>query len=188
MADLSSIDRMPIEELLGMRSGYVLDFSNRTFRDFFFENVGVDIENEKHRSHGDSKAKRLRVFLAIETNEKVGKLLECLLAYWKRKKQMQGEDIGANEKYLYGECLSIASRLLGKEVQSESAAEDEFLKREFKDISLSKLNLNAAVTSVLEQRLEEIKKCLNSGAALAIIFLCGSTLEGILLGVAENNI
>jgi len=40
------------------------------------------------------------------------------------------------------------------------------------------------VTGVLKQRLEEIKKCLNAKAPLAVIFLCGSTLEGILLGIA----
>lgn len=69
----------------------------------------------------------------------------------------------------------------------DSISEDEFLKQEFTDISLNKLNLNSVITEVLEQRIEEIKKCLKSRSALATIFLCGSTLEGVLLGVATNN-
>jgi hypothetical protein len=36
-----------------------------------------------------------------------------------------------------------------------------------------------------EQRLDEIRKCLTAQAPLAVIFLCGSTLEGILLGTAS---
>lgn len=70
---------------------------------------------------------------------------------------------------------------------SSSVTEDEFLKKEFKEVSISSLILDGTITSILEQRLEEIKKCLNSKAALATIFLCGSTLEGILLGIAINN-
>ena len=70
---------------------------------------------------------------------------------------------------------------------SDVVAEDDFLKKEFKEVSVSALELDETITGVLEQRLEEIKKCLNSKVALATIFLCGSTLEGILLGVATKN-
>lgn len=68
-----------------------------------------------------------------------------------------------------------------------STTEDEFLKKEFEEVSINKLKLDGAINSVLVQRLEEIKQCLNSKSALATIFLCGSTLEGILFGVATNN-
>ena len=70
---------------------------------------------------------------------------------------------------------------------SKEMTEDDFLKKEFKEISISGLYLEGKITKVLNQRLEEIKKCLNSGAALATIFLCGSTLEGILFGVATST-
>lgn len=62
--------------------------------------------------------------------------------------------------------------------------EDEFLKKEFGDISLDKIGLDAVITGTLEFRFEEIKKCLLAKAPLSIIFLAGSTLEGILLGIA----
>lgn len=62
--------------------------------------------------------------------------------------------------------------------------EDEFLNREFKDVKLESLGLDGIIIDVLNLRIEEIKKCLNSDSPLSVIFLCGSTLEGILLGIA----
>ncbi len=48
MSDLTSIEKMKIEKYLGMSSGYVLDFSNRTFQEFILENIGVDIYDDKY--------------------------------------------------------------------------------------------------------------------------------------------
>lgn len=62
--------------------------------------------------------------------------------------------------------------------------EDEFLKHEFSDIKLELIELDGIITDVLKLRFEEIKKCMNSEAPLSVIFLCGSTLEGVLLGIA----
>jgi len=72
-----------------------------------------------------------------------------------------------------------------KEVKQE-IKEDDFLKKEFSEISLDKLNLDSVITETLSQRLEEIKKCLASKAPLSVIFLSGSSLEGILLGIASK--
>lgn len=65
--------------------------------------------------------------------------------------------------------------------------EDDFLNREFKDISLDKLGLDSVITETLNARFDEIKKCLNAKAPLSVIFLSGSTLEGVLLGIASRN-
>jgi len=62
--------------------------------------------------------------------------------------------------------------------------EDEFLKKEFSEISLEKIGLDGIITETLKLRFEEIKKCLSANAPLSVIFLAGSTLEGILLGTA----
>jgi hypothetical protein len=42
------------------------------------------------------------------------------------------------------------------------------------------------LTDILKLRLIEIEKCIKSDASLSVIFLCGSTLEGILLGLATK--
>jgi hypothetical protein len=36
-------EKRDIEAALGMGSGYVLDFSNRTFADFIASSIGIDI-------------------------------------------------------------------------------------------------------------------------------------------------
>lgn len=66
--------------------------------------------------------------------------------------------------------------------------EDDFLKKEFDEISLDTLKLDNSLTEVLNIRLLEIKKCLIAEASLSVIFLCGSTLEGLLSGIANQNI
>jgi len=69
----------------------------------------------------------------------------------------------------------------------QTTEESLFLKQEFVDIPLSKLGLEPNLLLVLEQRLDEIKQAHTAGASLSVIFLAGSTLEGILLGIASKN-
>jgi hypothetical protein len=54
------------------------------------------------------------------------------------------------------------------------------------EIPISSLRIDANVTRILEERIIEVKTCLKSGTALSVIFLCGSILEGILLGIAVS--
>src|SRR5215213_5626496 len=62
--------------------------------------------------------------------------------------------------------------------------EDDFLRREFQEISLESIGLAGTITEILKLRIDEIEKCLSADAPLSVIFLAGSTLEGVLLGVA----
>lgn len=71
--------------------------------------------------------------------------------------------------------------------QQVEVKEDDFLKKEFSDISLDKLGLDSVITETLNLRLEEIKKCLSVNAPMSVIFLSGSSLEGVLLGIASKN-
>ncbi len=65
--------------------------------------------------------------------------------------------------------------------------EADFLKKEFDEISIDFLELDVVITNSLNIRLIEIKKCIEAKAPLSVIFLCGSTLEGVLLGIALKN-
>lgn len=65
--------------------------------------------------------------------------------------------------------------------------EDGFLNQEFNDLKLTNLQLDQTITNVLEYRVKEIEKCFSANAPLSVILLAGSTLEGILLGVATSN-
>ena len=44
MAEISAFERRKLEKLLGMGEGFVLDFSDRTYAEFF---IGVVSENGK---------------------------------------------------------------------------------------------------------------------------------------------
>lgn len=46
--------------------------------------------------------------------------------------------------------------------------------------------INDFVRPSIEQRIDEINRCLQAEAPLSVIFLCGSTLEGLLLSVATT--
>lgn len=69
----------------------------------------------------------------------------------------------------------------------EKNTENEFLMREFSNVNVQGLGLEGAVTDVLQFRIKEIEKCFSSESPLAVILLAGSTLEGILLGLATKH-
>jgi len=73
------------------------------------------------------------------------------------------------------------------ETHKSEIKEDDFLKREFSDISIDKIGLDGVISDILSNRFDEIQKCFRAKSWLSVIFLTGSTLEGILLGVALNN-
>jgi hypothetical protein len=50
-----------------MGSGYVLNFSNRTFDEFVSDSTGRDIGDSKYNSGSGSKANRLRGFWREES-------------------------------------------------------------------------------------------------------------------------
>lgn len=111
MAVLSTINKLKLEKLFNMGSGYVLDFSNRTFQEFIEDNLNINVYDSKYEKSGDSKANRLRSLWEMESNTTVGKLLEALVDYWKTKKLLSGENISITEEQIAKECLQIATNL-----------------------------------------------------------------------------
>lgn len=183
MSSLRSIEKFKLEKLFGMESGYVSDFSNRKFREFVITCTEKDIYDKIYGFNDASKANRLRAFWNIEGDFIVAKLTSEMLEYWKEQGRLNGKIINPQEQSLFDECMGIVARLSGSPL-IKPITEDEFIKKEFKDLSLKKLNLSSGVIDVLKQRLGEIRKCLAAKSPLAIIFLCGSVLEGVLLGIA----
>lgn len=82
MAGLTHIEKQKIERELGMASGYVLDFSNRTFEEFFREVVGVEIFSEHYDLGSGSKANRVRAFWQVASDNQLKLLFEGLLQGW----------------------------------------------------------------------------------------------------------
>ena len=61
----------------GGERGYILDFSNRTFNEFFALELDIDIEAEIYKREGTSKGKRLRGFLTIVDDGTAAKALRA---------------------------------------------------------------------------------------------------------------
>lgn len=179
MAILKHLEKKILEQLLD-RDGYVLDFTNRTFTDFFNDHY-INIDDQKYHVYGSSKMKRLRAFWDQEADQIVGNVVLALLEYGKAIGELKENDT-------YNEGVKICCRLSGKEMKSdrESSSED-FLQHEFDGISVAKLNLDSQLKPVVEQRLEEIRIALKHKASLSVVLLCGSTLEGLLQDLALKN-
>jgi hypothetical protein len=111
MSDLSSIDKVKLEKMFEMEGGYVLDFSNITFREFIIDNTNIDISDGKYDYASGSKANRLKAFWAKEANYIVGKLISALLDYWKTKRLINHREITQAEQALLDDCYTIAERL-----------------------------------------------------------------------------
>jgi len=111
MSDLTFKEKNQLEKLFGMPTGYVLDFTDRTFQDFIVEALGIDIYNPKYNYRSGSKANRLRGFWKVETNYKVGVLIERLLDYWISNACIGNFSYNQSDEMLYQECLKIPNRL-----------------------------------------------------------------------------
>ncbi len=110
MANLTYIEKSTIETFLGMKSGYVMDFSDRTFQEFVFDATACDINNDKYHYNSNSKANRLRAFIKIESDYVFGKLLSAFCEYWLSKVH-RGEIDYRGEEKTYEECVKISERL-----------------------------------------------------------------------------
>lgn len=105
MADLTQIEKRKLERALGMGSGYVLNFSNNTFYEFFLDYCGINIYDDKYNYSSGSKANRMRAFWELETNYLVAKALGILFAEWNEFKGYDSPDSPPEE------CLLIVKRL-----------------------------------------------------------------------------
>jgi len=110
MSNLTNLEKRKFEQFLGMETGYVLNFSNRSFGEFVRDSTGLDIFDPRYNCASGSKANRLRAFWQKEDNGVVGKLMSDMLDY----SDAQGAQ--------YEVCRLIVARLLqdGPTPQSQS--------------------------------------------------------------------
>jgi hypothetical protein len=182
MSTLTAFEQTQLEELLEMAGGFVLDFTNSSFSAFIRNSVGVDIYADKYELSGDSKAKRFRAFWALESDNVVGKALQELLEYWSFKNRQPNAD----KRALADDCRRIVGRLLGEQ-ELAGTSEEQFVSKDFGRVSLKDVNIDASLLPILQSRYTEATRCLKGDAPLATIFLCGSILEGLLLGLASTE-
>jgi len=123
MSNLTASERLKLERLFGMGGGYVLNFSDRTFGEFFSD-CGIDIDSDRYRTDGGSKAKRMRAFWKMDDNHIVGRIVDGLIKY-----ADESQCFGDSNPSLKEECERIARRLLSDqpvvEIEALNAINDD---------------------------------------------------------------
>jgi hypothetical protein len=184
MSSLTVIDRRYLEKFLGMGSGYVLNYSDKSFGAFFSRH-SIDIHGPKYHTHGTSKANKLRAFWDSESDSVVGKLMSGMLDEYVVDCELNKTDI---DSAVLEKVRGIVSRLNGKPQAAKPAqTAADFLNNEFAIPNVHKLPIEAQAIPIIESRLAEARKALGAGAHLSVIFLCGSVLEAVLLGAAQKE-
>lgn len=110
---------MPLlDDLFEMHDGYVLNFKDRTFAQFFAEELNVDINDSTYLKNGTSKGKRLKCFLQAVDKTSVVKTLYALWEYREilRKRAGKAEEV-ANA---HGQLLTLIARVEGKQATPAS--------------------------------------------------------------------
>lgn len=104
MATLSYTEQKLLEKLFQMGGGWVLDFSNRTIPLFIADACNKDFDDPKYNDDTNSKAKRLRKFWRIESDQVVGLLIDALAQY--------AATLEDTDKTLVAPARDVAKRLL----------------------------------------------------------------------------
>jgi hypothetical protein len=184
MSSLTDIEKRYLEKQLGMGSGYVLDYSDATYGEFFNRHK-IDIHGRKYQTYGTSKAKKMRAFWESEPDAVVGKVLSEMLDSYEADCDLNNRQ---TDSALLKKSRDIVSRLCGRpqSAKPEQTAND-FLSHEFTIPNVQKLPVEAQAIPIIDSRLAEVRTALAAGAHLSVIFLCGSVLEAVLLGAAQKE-
>ena len=184
---VSTLELRAIDAVLEMGGGYVLDFTDRTFAEFF-RDYGVQIDDPHYSAEGGSKAKRLRYFLRITPPPLSGKVLAGLLDY--RLASSAEVDPRA-----WASAAKVAARLGGVPPQVERPApgavtamtEQQLLARSLRPAAVAGATRDPTMAAIVLDRLQEAERCLGVEAYLAAVILAGSVLEALCLDFGAQH-
>jgi hypothetical protein len=184
MSSLTVIDRRYLEKFMGMGSGHVLNYSDKSFGAFFSRHA-IDIHGPKYQALGTSKANKLRALWDSEADSVVGRVMSSMMDEYAVDCELNNKEI---DSALLGKVREILARLSGKaESANTPQAAGDFLNYEFTIPNIQKLPIEAQAIPIIENRLAEARIALGAKAHLSVIFLCGSVLEAVLLGAAQKE-
>jgi len=111
-AKLKTSDIRFLDGVFESGGGYVLDFSNQTFAEFFEDELNINIDATRWYGGGDSKGKRLRYFIR---NNKPEIVVKTLLALWDyREKNRKRKRIEETIPDAENDFFELIERLGGK--------------------------------------------------------------------------
>jgi len=123
---LSTPDKQILEKLFQMGGGYVLNFSDRTMKEFFRDDIGLDIYNQKYNYASGSKANRLRGLWTEADDKIVGKSISKLIEYIENQillDNLKQTDFPADRM---NAAKEIAAKLLGAKTREETKSQATF--------------------------------------------------------------
>jgi hypothetical protein len=119
--NIRPIDMLILDSLFEMGGGYVLNFSNKTFAEFFAGELNIDINQPVYSRDGTSKGRRLKCFLRSVDQETVVRTLNAL---WEYREVMRAK-FGNDEKVVnaHGQFLQVIDRIKGVASKNQKAPE-----------------------------------------------------------------
>lgn len=137
MVQLKHTERRVIERAFGLHTGYVLNFSDRTFAEWFDDEFRLDIYSDIYSFNGGSKAKHLRAFIEVEDGHKVGAVLRALWSYYEHLPSFQaGAETDLNKRHLF----EVIARIEGDHGLPQTDAIERFKKDETLDELIRAIN------------------------------------------------
>jgi hypothetical protein len=124
MVQLKRSDMRIFDDAFDMHSGYVLNFSDRTMAEFFEDEFGVEIYQEKYRFNGSSKAKHLRAFFAVEDAHTVSRVAWKL---WEHRESLpQYQEPTTENESIKRKLFALLERIEGGDAVPRMDAIDKF--------------------------------------------------------------
>jgi len=181
MSSLTDVEKLYLEDLFDMSGGYVLDYTDAQFGEFFNQ-YKISIHDQKYQDIGTSKAKKMRSFWNKEGDDLVGRVLSDMVERYKTQCKLKKQNINDT---VYEEVCNIIGRLSGR--PKAVLTDEDFLAHEYTIPNIDKLPIEENLKPIIQTRLDEALTTLEVGAHLSVIFLCGSVLEAVLLGAAGKS-
>jgi hypothetical protein len=118
MPRIRQIDIGLLDKIFDMEGGYVLRFTDRTMREFFANDLNIDINDPRYAVDGPSKARRVRCFLRVVDTPTA---VRVLYALWEQREGFrQLHDEPETMPNAHGELLGIIDRLQGGGTASQN--------------------------------------------------------------------
>jgi hypothetical protein len=146
MSNLKTSEKSILEKLFNMRSGYVLDFSDRSMEQFLKDEFKIDTYDTKYDFDfpSKSKANRIRGIWMAENDTTVGGIILALTEKAENDLLTNDKEISPNEKELIRKARETGIRLMFPDILEQlqqPAVQNLKLKAELiKNFNLSKID------------------------------------------------
>lgn len=169
-----------LEDIFEMSGGYVMDFTNASFASFIEPWIDID----PYKRYQGSKAVMLREIWAKEPTDVVAKLNLDLLEHWKLIALREGREPTDYQQHVIDTATAVFQTTTSASLTEDDVA---FLNKDLGTLNLGALPPDLTAGQVIADRMGEIDRALEADAPLAVIFLVGSTVEGLLSELAIGH-